>query len=173
MVTATARQSATRSNEESPVSLTRDKLQAVIETCEFDRWMNLKVEALDDITLTMRLPFRPEIVGTPKVDRLHGGVVASLIDAAGCYLLIALLNKRVSTINLVVDFLRPAHGELIAVARMVKMGRRVCNLTVEVTGADGKLAATGRLTIVPSNVTVGEEDHMIRSTTSSGSEKSS
>ncbi|MDD2743152.1 MAG: PaaI family thioesterase [Rhodocyclaceae bacterium] len=151
--------------------LTRSQLQAVIETCEFDRWMNLQVEALDDKTLTMRLPFRAEIVGTPKVDRLHGGVVASLIDVAGCYLLIALLNKRVSTVNLVVDFLRPAHGELIAVARMVKMGRSVCNLTVEVTGSDGKLAATGRLVIVPSNVTVGEEHQMIGSTASRGSEQ--
>lgn len=148
------------------MSLTRSQLQAVIETCEFDRWMNLKVEALDDTTLTMRLPFRAEIVGTPKVDRLHGGVVASLIDAAGCYLLIALLNKRVSTINLVVDFLRPAHGELTAAARMVKMGRTVCNVTVDVTGADGKLAATGRLTVVPSNLVVGEEDKMIGSTAS-------
>ena len=171
LVTAGACASPARSNDESPVSLTRSQLQAVVETCEFDRWMNLKVEALDDTTLTMRLPFRAEIVGTPKVDRLHGGVVASLIDAAGCYLLIGLLNKRVSTANLVVDFLRPAHGELIAVARLVKMGRRICNLTVEVTGADGKLAATGRLTVVPSNVVVGEEGQMIGSTVPRGPEQ--
>lgn len=140
------------------MSLTPEQLQAVIETCEFDRWMGLQVKSLDDSTLTLRLPFRTEIVGTPKVDRLHGGVVSSLIDATGCYLLIALAGKRVSTVNLVVDFLRPAHGALVAVARLVKMGRQICNVTVEVTGADGKLAATGRLTIVPSNVAVGEEE---------------
>ena len=139
------------------MSLTGDQLQAVIETCEFDRWMGLKVESLDDATLTLRLPFRAEMGGTPKIERLHGGVIASLIDAAGCYLLIALLVKRVSTINLVVNFLRPAHGDLVAVARIVKIGRKICNLSVEVTGADGKLAATGHLTIVPSNVAVGDE----------------
>jgi uncharacterized protein (TIGR00369 family) len=144
------------------MSLTQEQLQAVIETCEFDRWMNLKVQSLDESTLTVKLPFRSEIVGTPKVNRLHGGVVASLIDAAGCYLLIALLVKRVSTVNLVVDYLRPAHGEMIAVARLVKLGGRICNVTVEVTGSDGKLAATGRVTVVPSNVTVGEEDQMSR-----------
>ncbi len=143
------------------MSLTRDQLQAVVETCEFDRWMGLRVQSLDDATLTMLLPFRTEIVGTPKVNRLHGGVVAGLIDAAGCYLLIALLVQRVSTANLVVDYLRPAHGEMVAVARLVKMGRRICNVTVEVTGADGKLAATGRLAVVPSNVAVGDEDQMI------------
>ena len=110
----------------------------------------------------MLLPFRTEIVGTPKVNRLHGGVVAGLIDATGCYLLIALLAQRVSTANLVVDYLRPAHGDMVAVARVVKIGRRICNITVEVTGADGKLAATGRLSVVPSNVGVGDEDQMIR-----------
>ena len=150
------------------MSMTCDQLQAVIETCEFDRWMGLQAVSLDDTTLTLRLPFRAEIVGTPKVDRLHGGVVASLIDAAGCYLVIALLVKRVSTVNLVVDFLRPAHGEMLAVARLVKLGRQICNVTVEVTGADGKLAATGRLTIVPSNVTVGEEEKFTGSTAPRG-----
>lgn len=146
------------------MSLTRDELQAVIETCEFDRWMGLKVESLDATTLTLRMPFRTEIGGTPKVNRLHGGVVASLIDSTGCYLLIALNVKRVSTINLVVDFLRPAHGEMVGVARLVKIGRKICNVTVEVTGSDGKLVATGRLTVVPSDVPVGEEHQMLRRT---------
>ncbi len=145
------------------MSLTRDQLQAVVETCEFDRWMGLRVQSLDDATLTMLLPFRTEIGGTPKVNRLHGGVVAGLIDATGCYLLIASLVQRVSTANLVVDYLRPAHGEMVAVARLVKIGRRICNVTVEVTGADGKLVATGRLAVVPLNVAVGDEDQMIGS----------
>jgi uncharacterized protein (TIGR00369 family) len=150
-------------NERPLISLTRNQLQAVVETCEFDRWMGLKIQSLDEATLTMLLPFRAEIVGTPKVNRLHGGVVASLIDAAGCYLLIALLVKRVSTANLVIDYLRPACGEMVAIARLVKIGRRICNVMVEVTGADGKLAATGRLTVVPLDVALGEEEQMIGS----------
>ena len=129
---------------------------------------NLRVRSLDGpesrgtgrANAELRLPFRAEIVGTPKVNRLHGGVLASLIDAAGCYLLIAVLGKRVSTANLVVDFLRPAHGEMLAVARLIKKGSRICNVTVDVTGPDGKLVATGRLTVVPSNVAVGEEDQL-------------
>jgi len=145
--------------------LTLDQLQAVVETCAFDNWMGLKVQSLDEATLTLLLPFRAEIVGTPKINRLHGGVVAGLIDAAGCYLLIALLGKRVSTAGLAVDYLRSAHGEMVAVARVIKMGRRICNVTVEVTGGDGKLVAAGRLTVVPLDVAVGEEHHMLGSAT--------
>lgn len=144
------------------MSLTSDELQAVIRSSAFDNWMELTVQALDADTLTMHLPFRPEIVGTPKVNRLHGGVVGSLIDAAAGYLIISKLNKRVSTVNLVIDYLRPGHGEMRAVARLVKLGRKICNVAVEVTGSDGKLCATGRVTLLPSDVTVGEEDRVER-----------
>lgn len=137
--------------------MTRDELQQVVATSEFDRWMGLRVEALDASSLRMRLPLRDEIVGTPGVRRLHGGVTASLIDATGSYLLISQLNKRVSTVNLAVDYLRPAQGELVATARIVKLGRKICNVAVTVTGEDGKEVAAGRLTVVPSSVTVGEE----------------
>lgn len=139
------------------MEFSKDQLQLVIETCEFDRWLNLTVEDLSDDSLTVRMPVRPEILGTPKVDRLHGGAVGSLIDATGCYLVIAKLQKRVSTVNLVVDYLRPAHGDMVATAKIVKMGRRICVTHVDVKGADGKLAVTGRLTIVPSDIRLGEE----------------
>lgn len=134
-----------------------EQLQSVVESCQFDRWLGLTVMQVDEESATIRMPLRNEILGTPKVDRLHGGAVGALIDAAGCYVLISRLNKRVSTVNLVVDYLRPAHGDMQAYARIVKLGRRICVVAVEVTGADGKLAATGRLTIAPSDTTVGEE----------------
>ncbi len=132
-------------------------LQEVVNTSEFDRWLGLTVEAVSDESVTMRMPLRREILGTPKVDRLHGGAVESLIDAVGCYVLISRLNRRLSTINLVVDYLRPAHGDMVATSKIVKLGRKICTVSVEVTGSDGKLAATGRLTIMLSDVEVGQE----------------
>ena len=140
------------------MAYTAEHLQSVVERCEFDRWLGLKVEHLDEDTATIRMPLRREFLGTPKIDRLHGGTVAAMIDGVGCYVVISRLNKRVSTVNLVVDYLRPAHGEMVARARIVKLGRRICVVAVEVTGADGKLAATGRVTIAPSDITVGEEE---------------
>ncbi|MCO6381739.1 PaaI family thioesterase [Oceanicola sp. 502str15] len=138
------------------------ELQDVIDTCEFDRWLGLTVEAVSEDSVTLSMPQRREILGTPKVERLHGGAVGSLIDAAGCYVLIARLNRRLSTISLVVDYLRPAHGTMVALARIVKLGRRICTTSVEVTGSDGKLVATGRLTVVLSDVEVGQEHKVER-----------
>jgi len=141
--------------------LTSSQLQEVIATCEFDQWMGLKVQTLNETSLTLLMPFRQEIIGTPKFNSLHGGVLASLIDAAGCYLLIALLAERVSTVNLVVDYLRPAQGEMLAVARVVKIGNRICNMNVDVIRKDGKVVATGRLTVLPLKVPLGEEERLV------------
>jgi uncharacterized protein (TIGR00369 family) len=140
------------------MELTLAQVQSVINTCEFDRWLGLTAMELDETGLTVRMPVRREILGTPKIDRLHGGAVSTLIDAAGCYLLIALNNKRVSTVDMIVDYLRPAHGDMTARSRVVKLGRTICVVAVEVTGGNGKLVATGRLAIAPSNIPIGREE---------------
>lgn len=140
------------------MAMTDADLQATVATSEFDSWMQLQVLSLQPETLSMRMPLRAEMIGAPKLNRLHGGLVASLIDAVGCYLLIARLGTRVSTANLVIDYLRPPQGDLVAEAQLVKLGRRLCNVTVSVRGADGKVAATGRLSVVPLSMSVGEED---------------
>ncbi|MBN9064631.1 MAG: hypothetical protein BGP06_21660 [Rhizobiales bacterium 65-9] len=140
--------------------LSLQNLQAVIETCSFDKWMGLKAVELRDNSLSIRLPVRPEILGTPVIDRLHGGVVASLIDATACYLLIALYNKRVSTADMVIDYLRPAHGELVATSRLVKLGRTITVVSVDVHDAHGKHVSVGRLAISISQVSIGDEHQM-------------
>src|SRR5690606_31535707 len=103
-------------------------------------------------TLSIKLPVRPEVLGTPVIDRLHGGVVASLIDATACYLLIAINNRRVSTADMVVDYLRPAHGDLVAKSRLVKLGRTISVVAVDVHDRLGKHVATGRLAIAMTQV---------------------
>jgi len=144
------------------MSMTPERLQEIIDTSEFDSWLGLSVLELQENRLEVRMPFREEIVGTPKVNRLHGGALASLIDATGCYLLIAALNKRVSTVNMLIDYMRPCHGEMVAVAQIAKRGRQICNVNVTVTDKDGKEVAAGRLCVMPSSVTVGAEEHAAR-----------
>jgi len=54
--------------------------------------------------------------------------------------------------------LRPAHGDMVATSRLVKLGKTVCVVAVEVTGSDGKLVAMGRLAVSPSNIAIGQEE---------------
>lgn len=76
---------------------------------------------------------------------VHGGAVASLIDTAAAFAILTQLeiNERVTTTDLTIHYLRPANsGRLTATARIVRTGRRLIVLSVEVTNDQEILVAT-------------------------------
>jgi uncharacterized protein (TIGR00369 family) len=78
----------------------------------------------------LRVPFRPELVGDPDRPALHGGVLSALADAAGGLAVFSALGDptrgRTSTVDLRIDYLRPALLEdLVCEAGVIRMGNRV------------------------------------------------
>ena len=76
---------------------------------------------------------------------VHGGAVASLIDTAAAFAVVTELEagERVTTTDLTVHYLRPASsGRLSATARIVRGGRRLFVLSVEVMNDQQVLLAT-------------------------------
>ena len=49
------------------------------------------------------------------------------------------------TADLQITYLRKAHGELKAEARVRKRGRQLCTVHVDITDSEGMLCATGRV----------------------------
>jgi uncharacterized protein (TIGR00369 family) len=76
----------------------------------------------------------------------HGGPIAALIDIAGDYALVAKLGHGVPTINLRIDYLRPAtdRTNLTASAFVQRAGRSIGFVDIEVTDDRGRVIATGR-----------------------------
>jgi uncharacterized protein (TIGR00369 family) len=80
-----------------------------------------------------------------RTGQYHGGVIASLIDIAGDFALIAVLGYGVPTINFRVDYLRPAaRTDLLGMARVRRAGRTIGVVDIDVTEPDGRLIALGR-----------------------------
>ena len=76
---------------------------------------------------------------------VHGGAVASLIDTAAAFAVVTRLEtgERVTTTDLTIHYLRPiTSGRLIATARIVRGGRRLFVLSVEVRNDNQVLVAT-------------------------------
>ncbi len=76
---------------------------------------------------------------------VHGGAVASLIDTAAAFAVVTRLEsgERVTTTDLTIHYLRPiTSGRLIATARIVRGGRRLFVLSVEVRNDNQALVAT-------------------------------
>lgn len=87
------------------------------------------------------LESRPEL-GNSRGD-VHGGVVASLLDAAmGIALRSALrAGEGIATVSLTVNYLEPGQGTLIAAGRVVRAGRTVASTEAEVADAAGRKVA--------------------------------
>ncbi|HZS34220.1 MAG TPA: PaaI family thioesterase [Methylomirabilota bacterium] len=116
-----------------------------VDRSPFHRLIGLELVQGDPGLIELRLPWRDELGRADGSDWFHGGVVSALIDIAGDYAIASRVGRAVPTIDLRVDYLRPARrGELRAVARAVKVGRTVGVADVELRDAGGALVAIGR-----------------------------
>lgn len=94
----------------------------------FNRHLGMEVLEMADGFARARLPFREEFVGDPFRPALHGGVIATLLDATGGAAVWSGLSMadRVSTIDIRVDYLRPGRlEEVVAEGRVRRAGNRV------------------------------------------------
>jgi uncharacterized protein (TIGR00369 family) len=83
---------------------------------------------------------------------VHGGVFASIIDAAAFWSLFHEIenpNAGATTVDLKVNYLAPAaSGKLIATGRRIKLGRTLGYAEATVTDEAGKLLAHGTSTLM-------------------------
>lgn len=131
--------------------LTAAQLQGVVDANPFGHWLQLRAQSVDEHSIVLRLPGRPELIGTQALQRLHGGVITSLIDAACGYAVLAATGLVVSTVSLHTDFHRAAGpGELHIEGRVLHQGGRICTAEAFVRDDTGTLLASGRCTIYKS-----------------------
>ncbi|PKN09429.1 MAG: thioesterase [Deltaproteobacteria bacterium HGW-Deltaproteobacteria-8] len=116
------------------------KLTELIESgIPFNQVLGIKVEELREGLVRLRVPFRPELVGDVRRPALHGGVISTLVDVCGGFAVwtCCRLDDRIATIDLGVDYLRPAPDrDLFAEATVRLLGNRVGNAHV-VLWSDG------------------------------------
>jgi uncharacterized protein (TIGR00369 family) len=127
--------------------MTRGELELLLGDSPFQRVLGLALESFDLAaqTLTLRSAYGPDVERQPGTGQYHGGVIASLIDIAGDYALIAVLGYGVPTINFRVDYLRPAtRTDLLARAQVRRAGRTIGVVDIDVTDIQGRLIALGR-----------------------------
>lgn len=131
----------------SEEKIDRKQLQAFLEHAPFHQFLRMEIEDVDPAAqrLVLRLPFRREYQRMQEVPQIHGGPIASLIDIAGTYVIWATLGKGVPTINLRVDYLRPAVDTgLRATATVRRAGRTIALVDIDVHDDQGRLVAVGR-----------------------------
>lgn len=121
-----------------------DDLQRLIDASPVHRALRLRVAHAEQGKIRLAAETGAEHAGEDGGQFLHGGVIATLLDTAATFALIQATGTDWGTVDLRVDFVRPAPaGPLTAEATAVQIGRRLGRASAELTDpSSGQLIAT-------------------------------
>lgn len=88
--------------------LSREEISNSITNSPFHRFLGLELADTTDESLTLKLSFKDSFIAGDKVDYIHGGILASIIDVAGYFVLFQVLNIPAPTLDLHINYLRAA-----------------------------------------------------------------
>jgi len=127
------------------VDLTLEQVQALVARAPFHQWLGLSVVAVTDDSIEIKAAWREEWVVNKERGYTHGGVLAALIDLAADWAMVKQTGRGVPTIDLRVDYHRPAMpGDLTARGKVIRNGSQFSTAEAQVFDQDGKLVASGR-----------------------------
>ena len=77
----------------------------------------------------LSMPFKPELVGDPRTQRLHGGVIAALLDSCGGAAAMTTLSSQkdlLASIDIRIDYLEPGRPQdVLAEAKLHRSGKAI------------------------------------------------
>ncbi len=120
-----------------------DRIHEAFASVPYAKLIGLELGEMKPGEANLHLDIRDELKQNQGV--VHGGAVASLIDTAAAFAVVTRLEpgERVTTTDLTIHYLRPiTSGRLTATARIVRGGRRLFVLAVQVTNDHEVLVAT-------------------------------
>ena len=134
-------------NEAVAERLSLEQINAIFDKSPFIGFLGMRATALDydKSEITMVIPLRPELERRAGTGQFHGGPLASFIDVVGDFAIGMLAGGGVPTINLRIDYLRPAIGNLLTgTAKVRRAGRTVAVVDIDVLDDQNRLVAIGR-----------------------------
>jgi len=122
-----------------------EKLQQLISLGPFNKWLNFTVLKAGEDGVEIKAVWRDEWMVNPERRYTHGGILAAIVDVAADYAIAARLGRPVPTIDIRVDYHKPAMpGDLTAKGRVVRMGNQFSTAEAYLYDQEGTLIASGR-----------------------------
>src|SRR5436190_13243990 len=126
-----------------------ERAQKAFAAVPYAKFLGLQLGEICEGKVSIHLDVRDELRQNQGV--VHGGAIASLIDTASAFAVLTQidLQERVTTTDLTIHYLRPVtKGRMTAVARIIRGGRRLFVLSVEVHNDENALIATAVTTYI-------------------------
>jgi uncharacterized protein (TIGR00369 family) len=129
------------------------------EQIVFNHVLGMRITAIQPQQASASIAMKRDLIGHFGHRRLHGGVISAGLDAMGGLAIMAAIGARhmdepverrldrfmkMGTIDLRIDYLRPAIGESFLLrAQVLRLGSRVATTRMEFLAADGELLSVG------------------------------
>ena len=127
--------------------LTAREIRDYLPNMPFNSLVGLKLRRVHSDGVTIECPVRTELYNSAGV--VHGGVAATLVDAAvGISLNRELGGSRpITTIELKINYFRPvSSGVIYARAHLIRVGSSICVGRVDLTDSSRKLIGAAMVT---------------------------
>jgi len=141
---------------------TQAVVRQYLEGVAFNKFLGMRLIQLEATHIQFEFDMRPELVGNPVHQILHGGVTSAVLDQAGGLMAMVSLVadikitsfeqalphiQNLGTIDLRVDYIHPGRGEVFtATAQILRRGRKIAVTRMELHNEQQKLIAAGTAT---------------------------
>ena len=125
------------------------RIREAFKRVPFAHLLKLELGEMKRGAATLHLEVRDDLRQNNGV--VHGGVIASLVDPAAAFAILTLLERdqTSTTVDLTIHYLRPLlSGQSTAQARVVRAGRRIMVIAVDVLDETKTLVATALTTFI-------------------------
>ena len=107
--------------------------------------LEMRLNRMEDGYAEVSIPRRRRYDGI--YESLHGGILMTLADSVAAFVILTLTgpDERITTTDMSIRFLAPCYTGVTAKARVIKLGRSMCPVAVDLYDADDIYVAVAQV----------------------------
>jgi uncharacterized protein (TIGR00369 family) len=102
---------------------------AINEMMPAHKLLGITLQDIEEGYALLSMPFKPELVGDPRSQRLHGGMIAALLDSCGGAAALTTFTSPddlLASIDIRIDYLEPGRPEdVLAEGKLHRSGKAI------------------------------------------------
>lgn len=110
--------------------------------------LRMRVDELGEGFCRATVPYDHKFDGV--YESFHGGLLMTVADSVACFAVMTMTgpDEAMTTTDMNIRFLAPCRSDLTAEARVIKLGRTLCPLAIDLFDAAGVRVAVAQVTYI-------------------------
>jgi uncharacterized protein (TIGR00369 family) len=110
--------------------------------------LRIRIESFEEGTCRAVVPYERRYDGI--FECFHGGLLMTVADSIACFAIMTRTDaeEKLTTTDMNIRFLAPCRTDVTALARVIKFGRTLCPVAVDLFDAEGTQVAVAQVTYI-------------------------